>query len=84
MAFLFPIVITYFPKTPVRTESVIAFAEDVQDTGNWIFIGTVFSISTSIISMATSQTSTYFAAPGKYNGVAKVLDHVPLYEAKLP
>ena len=65
MAFLFPIVITYFPKTPVRTESVIAFAEDVQDTGNWIFIGTVFSISTSIISMATSQTSTYFAAPGK-------------------
>ena len=64
MAFLFPIVITYFPKTPVRTESVIAFAEDVQDTGNWIFLGTVFSISTSVISMATSQTSTYFAAPG--------------------
>ena len=63
LAFLFPTVISSFPKDPIRTEKMTVLVEDVQD--NWVFIGTVFSITSSIISMAASQTSTYFASTGK-------------------
>ena len=65
LAFLFPAVISAFGevKWDINTKEVEEFAKDLKS--NWLFVGTIFSITSSILSMAASQTAIYFASDGK-------------------
>ena len=65
LAFLFPAVISAFGdvKWDMNTKEVEEFAKDLRN--NWLFVGTIFSITSSILSMAASQTAIYFASVGK-------------------
>ena len=59
LSVLFPTIIASFTKDTIAINNVEDFKE------NWIFFGTVFSVSSSILSMAASQTAKYFVSCGK-------------------
>ena len=59
LSVLFPTIIASFTKNTIAINDVQDFKE------NWIFFGTVFSVSSSIVSMAGSQTARYFVSCGK-------------------
>ena len=71
LAFLFPAVISNFGEVELdmNTIEVEEFAKDLRS--NWLFLGTIFSITSSILSMAASQTAIYFASVGKLNQKTK-------------
>ena len=59
LSVLFPTIIASFTKNTIAINNVQDFKE------NFIFFGTVFSVSSSIVSMAGSQTARYFVSCGK-------------------
>ena len=69
LSVLFPTIIASFTKDTIAINNV----EDFKN--NWIFFGTVFSVSSSILSMAGSQTAKYFVS-----GRIKILENSNLRE----
>ena len=59
LSVLFPTIIASFTKDTIAINNV----KDLKD--NVMFFGTVFSVSSSILSMAASQTAKYFVSCGK-------------------
>ena len=63
MTFLFPTIVSFFPKQNVDTSNIIEIVHFAED--NRKFIVTATSIGLSILSMAVSLTELYFTKLGK-------------------